>query len=59
MTTQTDLGTVERMVLAVDDLSRATLEWGERDTNPPGVFLTNRALNTGSGTVPAGTENKS
>ena len=44
MTTQTDLGTVERMVLAVDDLSRATLEWGERDTNPPGVFLTNRDL---------------
>jgi hypothetical protein len=44
MTAQTHLGTVERMVLAVDDLSRATLEWGERDTNPPGVFLTNRDL---------------
>ena len=44
MTAQAHLGTVERMVLAVDDLTRSTLEWGERDTNAPGVFITDRDL---------------
>ena len=44
MTAQTHLGTVEQMVLAVDDLSRSGLEWGEREEDPPGVFLTDRDL---------------
>jgi hypothetical protein len=44
MRAQTHLGTVEQMVLAVDDLSRSGLEWGEREEDPPGVFLTDRDL---------------